>query len=116
MTSADDLWGSYITAVSIYLVAREVGIRITLDEGPRVETCASGSTVSPTCVSTGQVKAGSEWVLTHDCSTLGGNSGSPVLSRRTGEGRRRALDGRFLTKNKAVAGATAHEFVAAHKT
>jgi hypothetical protein len=35
MTSADDLWGSYITGVAVDLVAREVAIGLTLDDGPK---------------------------------------------------------------------------------
>lgn len=45
------------------------------------------------------VVGGSIW---HDCSTLGGNSGSPVVARDTGEVVGVHFDGSFLVTNKAV--------------
>jgi hypothetical protein len=40
VTTTDDLWGSYITGVSVDLVLRQVAINLTLDEGPeRRDVC-----------------------------------------------------------------------------
>ena len=50
----------------------------------------------------GQVTGISEKELLHDCSTLGGNSGSVVLDLATGEALGLHFAGRFLEKNFAV--------------
>jgi hypothetical protein len=50
----------------------------------------------------------------HDCSTLGGNSGSPVVSLKTGQvvGVHRA--GEFMYRNESVAGTGLGAFVRAN--
>jgi endonuclease G len=47
----------------------------------------------------------------HDCSTLGGNSGSPVFSLRTGRVVGIHRSGFFMYRNEAVDGATLHRTV-----
>lgn len=51
----------------------------------------------------GQIIANVETELEHDCSTLGGNSGSVVLDLKTGEALGIHFAGRFLEANYAVA-------------
>jgi endonuclease G len=50
----------------------------------------------------GQLTGSDSTALRHDCSTLGGNSGSVVLSLRTGEAVGLHFAGRFLVSNFAV--------------
>jgi endonuclease G, mitochondrial len=50
----------------------------------------------------GQVKAPENGLLLHDCSTLGGNSGSVVLDLESGEAVAIHFSGRFLEANYAV--------------
>lgn len=50
----------------------------------------------------GQITRGDETVLLHDCSTLGGNSGSVVLDLATGQAVGLHFAGRFLEANFAV--------------
>jgi V8-like Glu-specific endopeptidase len=52
--------------------------------------------------------------LSHDCSTLGGNSGSPVVSMATGEVVGVHFGGRFLWRNEAVDCRVLKEFVESH--
>src|SRR5262245_7931194 len=47
----------------------------------------------------------------HDCSTLGGNSGSPILSMKTARVVGLHRDGFFMYRNEAVAGASLGDFV-----
>ena len=47
----------------------------------------------------------------HDCSTLGGNSGSPIFSMKTGRVVGLHRDGYFLYRNEAVDGASLEEFI-----
>lgn len=54
--------------------------------------------------------------LVHDCSTLGGNSGSPIFFLATGEVAGVHREGLFLTRNQGVPGAIAREFVREHAT
>jgi endonuclease G len=51
----------------------------------------------------GQITANAEGELEHDCSTLGGNSGSVILDLATGEAVGIHFAGRFLEANFAVA-------------
>lgn len=55
-----------------------------------------------------------ETIVYHDCSTLGGNSGSPVLSQDTARVVGLHASGFFMYRNEAVAGAKLGEFVNAH--
>lgn len=55
-----------------------------------------------------------ETIVYHDCSTLGGNSGSPVLSQDTARVVGLHASGFFMYRNEAVAGAKLGEFVRAH--
>jgi Trypsin-like peptidase domain len=55
-----------------------------------------------------------ETIVYHDCSTLGGNSGSPVLSQDTARVVGLHASGFFMYRNEAVAGAKLGEFVSAH--
>jgi S1-C subfamily serine protease len=50
----------------------------------------------------------------HDCSTLGGNSGSPIFSMKTGRVVGLHRDGYFLYRNEAVDGASLDEFIRPH--
>jgi endonuclease G, mitochondrial len=50
----------------------------------------------------------------HDCSTLGGNSGSPVLALDTGEVVGLHFGGSFLWRNEAVSAPTLAEFASKH--
>jgi S1-C subfamily serine protease len=50
----------------------------------------------------------------HDCSTLGGNSGSPLVSMATGKVVGVHREGTFMFRNGAVDAATALAFVAVH--
>jgi S1-C subfamily serine protease len=53
-------------------------------------------------------------VAFHDCSTLGGNSGSPVLSLKTGKVVGLHRSGTFMFRNEAVQATALREFVSAH--
>jgi endonuclease G len=50
----------------------------------------------------GQISGGGELMVEHDCSTLGGNSGSVVLDLNSGEALAVHFAGRFLEANFAV--------------
>jgi V8-like Glu-specific endopeptidase len=50
----------------------------------------------------------------HDCSTLGGNSGSPLFSLRTARVVGLHCEGYFMYRNEAIDGATLHAFVQPH--
>ncbi len=50
-------------------------------------------------------------VFTHDCSTLGGNSGSPVIDIETGTVVGLHFAGEYLTDNYAVRASTVQEFL-----
>ena len=51
-------------------------------------------------------------MLYHDCTTLGGNSGSPVLTLDGAHLVGIHADGMFLARNRAIAGAEALSFLA----
>jgi len=51
----------------------------------------------------------------HDCSTLGGNSGSPIFDLNTGDVCGVHVSGRALAKNQAVHGKAADNFLRAHR-
>ena len=53
-------------------------------------------------------------VAFHDCSTLGGNSGSPVLSLRTAKVVGLHRSGQFMYRNEAVQVSALRDFLAAH--
>ena len=55
-------------------------------------------------------------VAFHDCSTLGGNSGSPVLSLRTGKVIGVHRSGKFMFRNEAVQLSALQAFVSKHAT
>jgi endonuclease G, mitochondrial len=57
----------------------------------------------------GQVKRVENGLVLHDCSTLGGNSGSVVLDLETGEALALHFSGRFLDANFAVPASTVAE-------
>jgi endonuclease G len=57
----------------------------------------------------GQVKRVEDGLVLHDCSTLGGNSGSVVLDLETGEALALHFSGRFLDANFAVPARTIAE-------
>jgi endonuclease G len=57
----------------------------------------------------GQLTGSDSASVRHDCSTLGGNSGSVVLSLKTGEAVGLHFAGRFLQSNFAVSGAVVGE-------
>src|SRR5262249_19350419 len=62
----------------------------------------------------GEVIAAESSRFYHDCSTLGGNSGSPVVSLKTGElvGVHRSAD--LIDRNESVPGTALGPFVQAH--
>ena len=63
-------------------------------------------------VAPGEVVGAGENAIHHDCSTLGGNSGSPVVDLGTGGVVGLHYDGRlFLFRNEAVDAASLHAFV-----
>jgi S1-C subfamily serine protease len=59
------------------------------------------------------LKLGSESVF-HDCSTLGGNSGSPILSMKTARLIGLHRDGFFMYRNEAVDANSVDQFVRQH--
>jgi len=59
----------------------------------------------------GEILGVTEKRLSHDCSTLGGNSGSPVINVTTGTVCGVHVAGEELTRNEAVPGSLAHDFV-----
>jgi S1-C subfamily serine protease len=62
----------------------------------------------------GEVLRSSQASIFHDCSTLGGNSGSPILSMKTARVVGLHRDGFFMYRNEAVDGASLGEFVSQH--
>lgn len=62
----------------------------------------------------GDVVRRNEKAFFHDCTTLGGNSGSPVFSLASGKVIGVHAEGLFLTRNEAVPAAIAHAFVREH--
>lgn len=62
----------------------------------------------------GEVSNLGERSIFHDCSTLGGNSGSPILSMKTGRVVGLHSDGYFLFRNEAVDGAALSKFLQPH--
>jgi S1-C subfamily serine protease len=62
----------------------------------------------------GEVSSTGPKSIYHDCSTLGGNSGSPVLSMKTARVVGLHRDGYFLYRNEAVDGAALTEFIQPH--
>lgn len=62
----------------------------------------------------GEVSGLGEQSIYHDCSTLGGNSGSPILSMKTGRVVGLHRDGFFVVRNEAVDGASLGKFVKPH--
>lgn len=60
----------------------------------------------------GQVTSGAGARLSHDCSTLGGNSGSPLFSLATGEVVGVHYSGQFMYRNDAVPAAEVATFIA----
>lgn len=62
----------------------------------------------------GEVSGLGEQSIYHDCSTLGGNSGSPILSMKTGRVVGLHRDGFFVVRNEAVDGASLGRFVKPH--
>ena len=50
----------------------------------------------------GEIKPSEDGLVLHDCSTLGGNSGSVVLDLKTGQAAALHFSGRFLLANYAV--------------
>jgi hypothetical protein len=65
-------------------------------------------------VAPGEVTANGSSILGHDCSTLGGNSGSPLLSMKSAEVVGLHFGGAFLWRNEAVDCTHLKAFVAAH--
>lgn len=62
----------------------------------------------------GEVLRSSRASIFHDCSTLGGNSGSPILSMKTARVVGLHRDGFFMYRNEAVDGASLGAFVSQH--
>jgi len=62
----------------------------------------------------GEVSSTGPQSIYHDCSTLGGNSGSPILSMKTASVVGLHRDGYFLYRNEAVDGASLAKFIQPH--
>ena len=62
----------------------------------------------------GEVAGHAPQTLMHDCSTVGGNSGSPVFSMRTGRVVGIHREGFFLYRNGSVDGTSLKDFVNPH--
>jgi hypothetical protein len=65
-------------------------------------------------VAPGEVTAEGTSIVGHDCSTLGGNSGSPLMSMNNAEVVGLHFGGGFLWRNEAVTCTELRAFVAAH--
>ncbi len=59
----------------------------------------------------GEITAASQARFSHDCSTLGGNSGSPVIDLSTGQVCGVHVSGQAMSRNEAVRGPLALEFM-----
>jgi hypothetical protein len=62
----------------------------------------------------GEVTSVSGDSISHDCSTLGGNSGSPVFSMKTARVLAIHSDGIFVYSNEAIPASVVGEFVINH--
>lgn len=62
----------------------------------------------------GEVSGLGEQSIHHDCSTLGGNSGSPILSMKTARVVGLHREGSFLYRNEATDGASLGKFLQPH--
>lgn len=62
----------------------------------------------------GEVSSTGPKSIYHDCSTLGGNSGSPILSMKTAQVVGLHRNGYFLFRNEAVDGASLNQFIQPH--
>ena len=62
----------------------------------------------------GEVSSSGPKSIYHDCSTLGGNSGSPLFSMKTARVVGLHRNGYFLYRNEAVDGASLKQFVQPH--
>ncbi|HEV7906062.1 MAG TPA: serine protease [Pyrinomonadaceae bacterium] len=62
----------------------------------------------------GEVSSLGEQSIYHDCSTLGGNSGSPILSMKTARVVGLHREGSFLYRNEATDGASLGKFLQPH--
>ena len=62
----------------------------------------------------GEVSSSGAKSIYHDCSTLGGNSGSPLLSMKTARVVGLHRNGHFLYRNEAVDGASLKQFIQPH--
>ena len=62
----------------------------------------------------GEVSGLAEQTIYHDCSTMGGNSGSPILSMKTARVVGLHRDGFFVIRNEAVDGASLGKFLKSH--
>lgn len=62
----------------------------------------------------GEVIGASAQAIFHDCSTLGGNSGSPIFSLKTARVVGIHREGFFTYRNEAVDGASLNQFVSQH--
>jgi len=62
----------------------------------------------------GELIGARKGIIYHDCSTLGGNSGSPVLDMKNGSVVGLHRDGYFLARNEALSAAALQEFVGSY--
>ena len=62
----------------------------------------------------GEVSSSGPKSIYHDCSTLGGNSGSPILSMKTAQVVGLHRNGYFLYRNEAVDGASLNQLIQPH--
>lgn len=83
---------------------------------PLFVTPLFGGTFGVKRAAPGEVTGVKAATMFHDCSTLGGNSGSPILAMDTAELLAVHSDGLFLARNKAVTGRSALDFLRHHAT
>jgi S1-C subfamily serine protease len=81
---------------------------------PLFVTALFGDTFGVKRAAPGEVAGHGPKAIFHDCSTLGGNSGSPIFSMKTGRVVGLHRDGYFLYRNEAVDGSSLDEFIRPH--
>lgn len=89
-----------------------IGYPFKDDRNPLFADAVFGAHYGVKRAAIGEIMAVGKMRLFHDCSTLGGNSGSPLFSLETGRIVGVHYTGLFMYRNEAVPAADAAEFVA----